>query len=179
MTSFSKITIPLLSLLLFGIFWEWLVWANDWPNYKMASPSDLWPAFWKFKWLFFIYGWETLWRTVVGLCLSIVVGLAFGIVMGFSKIIRIALYPLLVGFNAIPKATVVPVIALIFVGMHDMNTILIVILISFFPIAVSISIGLSTLEPEYRDILRSLGATKFEIFFKIALPKHYQNFLEH
>ena len=53
--------------------------------------------------------------------------------MGFSKTIRIGLYPILVGFNAIPKATVVPVIALIFVGMHNMNTIIIVILISFFP----------------------------------------------
>ena len=49
--------------------------------------------------------------------------------MGFSKTMRIALYPLLVGFNAIPKATVVPVIALMFVGFHDMNTILIVIFI--------------------------------------------------
>ena len=82
--------------------------------------------------------WDTLWRTVVGLSLSIVVGLGFGVIMGFSKTMRIALYPLLVGFNAIPKATVVPVIALMFVGFHDMNTILIVILISFFPIAITI-----------------------------------------
>ena len=132
----------------------------------MASPSDLWPPFWKFRWLFLSYGWDTLWRTIVGLSLSVFVGVGFGIIMGFSKTMRIALYPLLVGFNAIPKATVVPVIALMFVGFHDMNTILIVIFISFFPIAVSISICLSTLEPEYKDILLSLGATKFEIFYK-------------
>jgi|TARA_B100000519_G_C14132132_1_gene385737 NitT/TauT family transport system permease protein len=142
----------------------------------MASPSDLWPAFWKFKHLFLIYGWETFWRTVVGLILSVLVGLSLGILMGFSKTIRIGLYPILVGFNAIPKATVVPVIALIFVGMHNMNTIIIVILISFFPICVSISIGLSTLEREYEDILLSLGANKFEIFYKIALPKTLPEF---
>ena len=176
MRNFGKIMIPIISLVVFCLFWEWLVWMKDWPNYKMASPSDLWPAFWKFRWLFLIYGWETLWRTAVGLCFSIIVGLAFGVIMGFSKTMRLALYPLLVGFNAIPKATVVPVIALMFVGMHNMNTILIVVLISFFPIAVSISIGLSTLEPEYRDILRSLGATKFEIFYKIALPKTLPEF---
>jgi hypothetical protein len=63
-----------------------------------------------------------------------------------------------VGFNAIPKATLVPVIALIFIGQHDFNTVLMAFLISFFPIAVSVGIGLSTLEPEYRDILRALGA---------------------
>ena len=97
-------------------------------------------------------------------------------VMGFSRVMRDALYPILVGFNAVPKATVVPVIALIFVGWHDVNTVLIAFMISFFPIAVSVSIGLSTLEPEYRDILRSLGASQFTIFTKIALPKTLPEF---
>ncbi|MEK9880830.1 MAG: ABC transporter permease [Paracoccaceae bacterium] len=174
--SMQKIAVPLIAILIFVIFWEALVWVNDWPNYKMASPSDLWPAFWKFRYLFLDYGWDTLWRTVVGLMLAVGVGVALGMVMGFSKTMRDALYPLLVGFNAIPKATVVPIIALIFVGQHDLNTILIAFMISFFPIAVSVSIGLSTLEPEYRDILRALGASKTMIFWKIALPKTLPEF---
>ena len=174
--SMQKIAVPLIAILIFVIFWEALVWVNDWPNYKMASPSDLWPAFWKFRYLFLDYGWDTLWRTVVGLMLAVGVGVALGMVMGFSKTMRDALYPLLVGFNAIPKATVVPIIALIFVGQHDFNTILIAFMISFFPIAVSVSIGLSTLEPEYRDILRALGASKTMIFWKIALPKTLPEF---
>jgi len=172
----QKIAVPLLAIVIFLISWEALVWINDWPNYKMASPSDLWPAFWKFRYLFFDYGWDTLWRTVVGLILAVVVGVALGMIMGFSKTMRDALYPLLVGFNAIPKATVVPIIALIFVGQHDLNTVLIAFMISFFPIAVSVSIGLSTLEPEYRDILRALGASKLMIFWKIALPKTLPEF---
>jgi NitT/TauT family transport system permease protein len=142
----------------------------------MASPSDLWPAFWRFKGLFLSFGWETLWRTVVGLLIAIVVGVLFGMIMGFSRVLREGLYPLLVGFNAIPKATVVPIVALMFVGQHDLNTVLIAFMISFFPIAVSVSIGLSTLEPEYRDILRSLGASKLTIFWKIALPKTLPEF---
>lgn len=172
----QKFAVPVFAIVIFLIFWEVLVWINDWPNYKMASPSDLWPAFWKFRYLFFDYGWDTLWRTVVGLMLAVVVGVALGMIMGFSKTMRDALYPLLVGFNAIPKATVVPIIALIFVGQHDLNTVLIAFMISFFPIAVSVSIGLSTLEPEYRDILRALGASKLMIFWKIALPKTLPEF---
>ena len=170
------ILIPLYAIIIFLLFWEFLVWINGWPNYKMASPSDIWPAFWKFKSLFFYYGWDTLWRTVVGLLLAVFLGVLLGMVMGFSKILREAIYPLLVGFNAIPKATVVPIIALMFVGQHDLNTVLIAFMISFFPIAVSVSIGLSTLEPEYRDILRSLGASKSTIFWKIALPKTLPEF---
>ena len=142
----------------------------------MASPSDLGPAFYKFRWLFIEYGWDTLWRTVAGLLISIIIGVGIGVVMGFSRTMREAFYPLLVGFNAIPKATVVPVVALLFVGQHDFNTIMIAFMISFFPIAVSISIGLSTLEPEYRDILLSLGASRLTIFRKIALPKTLPEF---
>ena len=170
------IFIPLYAIIIFLLFWEFIVWVNGWPNYKMASPSDIWPAFWKFKALFLQYGWDTLWRTVAGLFLAVILGVFLGMIMGFSKILREGLYPLLVGFNAIPKATVVPIIALMFVGQHDLNTILIAFMISFFPIAVSISIGLSTLEPEYRDILRSLGASKSIIFWKIALPKTLPEF---
>ena len=138
--------VPVFAIVLFLSFWEMAVWVNDWPNYKMASPSDLWPAFWRFKWLFLTYGWETLWRTVVGLIIAVIVGLAFGVLMGFSRVLREGLYPLLVGFNAIPKATVVPIVALMFVGQHDLNTVLIAFMISFFPIAVSVSVGLSTLD---------------------------------
>ena len=168
--------VPIFAMIIFLLFWEGLVWVNDWPNYKMASPSDLWPAFWRFKGLFLTFGWETLWRTVVGLLIAIAVGVLLGMLMGFSKVMREGLYPLLVGFNAIPKATVVPIVALMFVGQHDLNTVLIAFMISFFPIAVSVSIGLSTLEPEYRDILRSLGASQLTIFWKIALPKTLPEF---
>lgn len=172
----QKVAVPLAALAVFLGFWEWLVWVNDWPNYVMASPSDLGPAYRRFWPLFVDGAWATLWRTVAGLLIAVVFGTAIGMVMGFSRIMRDALYPLLVGFNAIPKATVVPIIALMFVGQHDFNTVLMAFMISFFPIAVSVGIGLSTLEPEYRDILRSLGASKVTIFWKIALPKTLPEF---
>ena len=171
-----SILVPVAAIAMFCLLWELLVWANDWPNYVMASPSDLPPAYARYWELFIVMGWQTLWRTVVGLVLAIVFGVLLGMIMGFSRLMRDALYPLLVGFNAIPKATLVPIIALLFVGQHNFNTVMIAFLISFFPIAVSVSIGLSTLEPEYRDILRSLGASKTTIFWKIALPKTLPEF---
>jgi NitT/TauT family transport system permease protein len=171
-----KIFVPVAAILLFLGFWEFLVWVNGWPNYVMASPSDLPEAYAKFWNLFLIGSWQTLWRTVAGLLLAVFFGTLLGMVMGFSRIARDGLYPLLVGFNAIPKATLVPVLALLFIGQHNFNTVLMAFLISFFPIAVSVGIGLSTLEPEYRDILRSLGASKVTIFRKIALPKTLPEF---
>jgi len=171
MDMLRKIAVPIAAVLIFLCLWEALVWVNQWPNYKMASPSDLPPAFWKFRHLFLEMGWQTLWRTVLGLGIAVVVGTGIGVLMGFSRIARDALYPLLAGFNAIPRATLEPVIALLYVGQHDFNTVLMAFLISFFPIAVSVGIGFSTLEPEYRGILRSLGASRMTIFWKITLPR--------
>lgn len=176
MISLRKVLIPTVAMVIFLALWEFGVWAAGWPNYKMASPSDLVPAYAKYWELFLIMGWQTLWRTILGLILAIAVGTGIGMMMGFSRTMREALYPLLVGFNAIPKATVVPILALIFVGQHNLNTVLMAFMISFFPIAVSVSIGLSTLEPEYRDILRSLGASQAQVFWKIALPKTLPEF---
>lgn len=174
--NWQKIYVPVAAMAVLLAFWEALVWYMGWPKFKMAAPSDLWPAYVRFQDLFWLYGWQTLWRTVAGLMLAVVFGTFLGMIMGLSRIMNDALYPILVGFNAIPKATVVPVVALMFVGQHDFNTILIAFLISFFPIAVSVAIGLSTLEPEYRDILRSLGASRFTVFWKIALPKTLPEF---
>ena len=176
MQTFQKIAIPVVAILIFVALWEALVWVNGWPDYVMASPSDLPAAYSRFWGLFLEGSWETLWRTVLGLLLAVFFGTLLGMIMGFSRIARDALYPLLVGFNAVPKATLVPVLALLFVGQHNFNTVMMAFLISFFPIAVSVGIGLSTLEPEYRDILRSLGASRFTIFRKIALPKTLPEF---
>jgi NitT/TauT family transport system permease protein len=174
--NWQKIVVPLIALAILIGFWEWLVWYKGWRPFQMAAPSQLWPAYKRFEPLFWSYGWQTLWRTVAGLAIAVVFGTFLGMIMGLSRIMNDALYPILVGFNAIPKATVVPVIALMFIGQHDFNTVLMAFLISFFPIAVSVAIGLSTLEPEYRDILRSLGASRFTVFWKIALPKTLPEF---
>ncbi len=176
MRTFQKVAVPVGAIVIFLLLWEFLVWVNGWPNYVMASPSDLPDAYIRF-WSLFVEGsWQTLWRPVAGLALAVIFGTLRGMVMGFSRIARDALYPLLVGFNAIPKATLVPVLALLFIGQHNFNTVLMAFLISFFPIAVSVGIGLSTLEPDYRDILRSLGASRLTIFRKIALPKTLPEF---
>ncbi|MDR7459677.1 MAG: ABC transporter permease subunit, partial [Armatimonadota bacterium] len=69
-----------------------------------------------------------------------------------------------------PKAAIVPVLVIWF-GIGTVPAILTAFLISFFPIVVNVATGLATLEPELQDVLRSLGASKREIFLKIGLPR--------
>jgi NitT/TauT family transport system permease protein len=113
---------------------------------------------------------QTLWTTLVGFGLAIVGGLALGILVGWSKTIYAGLYPLMVGFNAIPKIAVGPILIMWF-GIGSVPAILLAFLIAFFPIVVNVSTGLATIEPELEDVLRALGARKLDIMLKVGIPR--------
>lgn len=113
---------------------------------------------------------QTLYTTLAGFGLAVIVGLLLGWLVGYSRIVYSALYPLLIGFNSIPKVAIVPLLVIWF-RIGTVPAILTAFLISFFPIAVNVATGLATLEPELQDVLRSLGANKWQIFVKVGLPR--------
>jgi NitT/TauT family transport system permease protein len=113
---------------------------------------------------------QTLYTTMAGFGLAVIVGLLLGWLVGYSAVMYSALYPLLIGFNSVPKVAIVPLLVIWF-GIGTVPAILTAFLIAFFPIAVNVATGLATLEPELQDVLRSLGANKWEIFIKVGLPR--------
>jgi NitT/TauT family transport system permease protein len=93
-----------------------------------------------------------------------------GILVGSSRLAYLGLYPVLIGFNSVPKVAVVPVLVVWF-GIGTVPAVLTAFLLSFFPIAVNVATGLATVEPELRDVLRSLGATELDIVRKVGIPR--------
>ncbi len=93
-----------------------------------------------------------------------------GITLGFSTLVYRGLYPLLVGFNAIPKVALVPILVLWF-GIGAVPVVVTSFIISFFPIVVNVATGIATMEPELADVLRSLGASKLDVLRKAGLPR--------
>ena len=116
------------------------------------------------------HAWQTFWTTMAGFTIGVIVGLSLGIAVGLSRLVYRAMYPLLVAFNSIPKAAFVPILVVWF-GIGSVPAVLTAFLISFFPIVVNVATGLSTLEPELEDVLRSLGATRLDILLKVGLPR--------
>ena len=114
--------------------------------------------------------WKTFWVTLLGFAIAIVVGVLLGFLVGSSRMAYAAIYPLLVGFNAVPKAALVPIL-IVWFGIGIGPGILTAFLISFFPITVNIATGLATLEPELEDVLRVLGAKRWDVLMKVGLPR--------
>src|SRR5438094_922178 len=97
-------------------------------------------------------------------------GVLLGLAVGWSRSIYAGLYPLMIGFNAIPKVAVVPILVLWF-GIGFVPAVLTAFLISFFPIVVNVATGLATIEPELEDVLKALGASKLDIMRKVGIPR--------
>jgi NitT/TauT family transport system permease protein len=136
----------------------------------LPQPSSVFIVMFKNIGLLTEYALFTLMTTVIGFAVAIVSGLLIGLAIGASALVYSGLYPLLVGFNAIPKVALVPIL-IIWFGIGFWPGVITAWVISFFPIAVNVATGIATIEPEMRDVLRSLGASKLQILWKIGVPR--------
>ena len=161
---------PLVVLVAALLLWQLVVVAFSIPDFIFPSPWQIAQQLVEFKGALIEAAWKTFWVTMLGFALSIVVGVLLGFLIGSSRLAYTSLYPLMVAFNAVPKAAVVPILVVWF-GIGLGPGILTAFLISFFPITVNIATGLATLEPELEDVLRVLGAKRWDVLTKVGLPR--------
>ena len=152
------------------VVWEAVCRVFDVSSFIFPSPTQIVASLVEFAGPIAGHAWKTFWTTMAGFAIGVAVGLGLGFLIGSSRFIYSALYPLLVAFNSIPKAAFVPILVVWF-GIGSVPAILTAFLISFFPIVVNVATGLATLEPELEDVLRSLGATRRDVLFKVGLPR--------
>lgn len=152
------------------ILWETTVRLFNVPSFIFPSALDTARALVNYAGPISVHSWQTFWTTLVGFGLGVVVGLSLGFLIGSSRFLYNAFYPLLVGFNAIPKVAFVPILVVWF-GIGSVPAILTAFLICFFPIVVNVATGLATLEPEMEDVLRVLGARRMDVLLKVGLPR--------
>jgi len=162
--------IPTLAVILFFLLWEGVVLIFRIPKFVLPAPSVVFRSLWQWGRIIAWHSGQTLYTTTLGFSIAVIVGLVLGWAVGFSATLYKALYPLLIAFNSIPKVAIVPILVIWF-GIGTIPALLTAFLISFFPILVNVATGLATLEPELRDVLLSLGATQFQIFRKVGLPR--------
>ena len=161
---------PVVTALALLLLWQLVCSAFRIADYIFPSPLTIADAMGQYAGPIGEAAWKTFWVTMLGFGISIVVGVLLGFLVGSSRLAYAALYPLLVGFNAVPKAAIVPIL-IVWFGIGLGPGILTAFLISFFPITVNIATGLATLEPELEDVLRVLGAKRWDVLVKVGLPR--------
>jgi len=165
----AAVLLPTAVVVLVLLGWEILVRLAPQLKLYLPLPTDIARAFGQWGDVILNHSLRTLMTTSIGFLLSVVTGVILGFLIGYSRLAYVILYPLLVGFNTIPKVALVPLLALWF-GIGTIPAILTAFLLAFFPIAVNVAVGLETVEPEMKDVLKSLGATQWEIFLKVGFP---------
>src|SRR5713226_4644056 len=140
------------------------------PEFVLPRPTVIVAALVQWAGPIWLHASQTLITTILGFSLSVVAGVLIGIAVGSSRLAYRGFYPMLVGFNSIPKVAIVPVLVIWF-GIGTIPAVLTAFLMSFFPIAVNVATGLATIEPEMEDVLRSLGAKPRDIIIKVGLPR--------
>jgi NitT/TauT family transport system permease protein len=161
---------PILSILALFALWEIICVAFRIDPFILPRPSAIWHALIEYRGQIAIHSFQTLWTTIAGFAIAVLVGIALGSLVGSSSAVFRAFYPLLVGFNSIPKAAFVPILVVWF-GTGTQPAIITAFLLSFFPIVANVATGLATLEPELEDVMRALGASRVEILKKVGLPR--------
>lgn len=164
------LAMPWLAMALFLVVWELACVVFDIQEIILPRPTKVFAVFIQRFDILMAFCWDTLWTTVLGFLLAIAGGVLLGILIGASPLFYSGLYPLLIAFNAVPKVAIVPIL-MIWVGVGALPAVITAFVISFFPIVVNVATGLATIEPEMIDVMRSLGASRFEILRKVGIPR--------
>jgi NitT/TauT family transport system permease protein len=171
----ENVAAPLIFTIILFVVWELACRLFDIPEAILPAASATFQALWEYRAVIFENALVTLWTTLVGFAIAIVVGLLLGVAVGWHRAVYKAVYPVLIAFNSIPKVAVVPILILWF-GLGTIPAILTAFLISFFPIVVNVATGLATVEPELEDVLRALGANKLKVMMKVGVPRSLPHF---
>ena len=172
----SQRFLSLLLLVVLLLFWEFGVKALKIPRFLVPPFSDVLRALWTglatgplARDGFWYHTGVTLIEVLLGFFIGSGIGLALGIAISQVKKLEGVLQPYIVAFQSLPKVAVAPIIVM-WMGFGISSKVAIVCLLTFFPVLVTSIAGFQAIEPDRIDLLRSLSATRWQIFRKAKFP---------
>lgn len=160
---------PALTLVSLLLLWEWADWVFDFNQIILPSPSEIGAAFLEhYPQLFYETG-ITMLEAILGFFLGGVTAYLSAIVFVHSRPIQNALYPYAIALKSTPLIAIAPLLVLWF-GNGIFSKVVMAALVAFFPILVNSVSGLSAIDRETIDLMKSLSASKWQILVKIRIP---------
>lgn len=138
--------------------------------YILPTPIQILRRLWELREpLFTVHLPATMAVTGIGLLISVVLGLALAVAMDWSPLLQKCLYPVVVASQTIPTTAIAPLFVLWF-GYGIWSKVLVTVLMTFFPITITVCDGFRSTKVEMSELLQTYGATKWDIFRKIKIP---------
>ena len=164
-----QITIPLITLVILLGSWELADSIFGFNKIIMPTPTDIGKAF--------VANWEslltntgiTLLESVLGFLLGSFIAFMLAVSFVYSETIRFAIYPYAVAIKSTPLIAIAPLLVIWF-GNGLLSKIVMAALVAFFPVLVNAIDGLLSIDKEALDLMKSLNASKLQIFRKIRFP---------
>ncbi len=138
-------------------------------SFLVPAPSEIWQSLEADRSILAENAWVTFREVIAGFAVALVIGVTFAAILHLSPVLRRAFYPLVVGSQTIPIIVIAPIFVVWF-GFGIGPKVAIIALICFFPITVNTLDGLSTVDPQQRKLMRTLGASRGQIFSRLELP---------
>ena len=156
-------------LLLF-VLWEVGVRIFGVKEYLLPPPSKVWTEFLKRYDTVMASAWVTTQEILAGYALAAVVSVPLALWIAYSRFMETAVYPAIVFLQIVPKIAIAPLF-IIWFGFGFTPKLLLVFLLSFFPIVVASIVGFKSVDPDIMDFARTTGAGGWRLFAKIRLPQ--------
>ncbi len=165
---------PLLRLLLIAallLAWEGAVRLFELPSYVLPPPSAVAMGLVRgiASGVYIEHIQVTLAETLIGFVLGCVFGFLLGAAVALSPGFEYFIYPLVVGFQAMPKVALAPLIVVWF-GLGMTSKVVGAALVCFFPLMINTIVGLRAADEDRVALMRSLAASPFQVFWMLRLP---------
>lgn len=108
-------------------------------------------------------------RVFLGFLIGGGTGMLLGLLMGWSRRLRRILDPIVAALHPIPKFALLPMVLIIF-GLGESSRVAMVSIGAFFPMLINTMAGVLQVNPTYYDVVENYGASRFDTFWKVALP---------
>ncbi|HIB12042.1 MAG: nitrate ABC transporter permease [Chloroflexi bacterium] len=157
--------------MLLGIVVLWELWVQVWdiPKWQLPSPSEIGRELAASRSLLLEHTLVTLEEIILGFVAALTSGLVLATAIAYSRILERSVYPIVIASQTVPIIAIAPLL-LIWVGYGIAPKVIVVALICFYPIAVNTVDGLKAVDPDMVNMMKTLGASRWQVFTKLQMP---------
>ena len=166
---------PLATILVLLAVWQAVVSVGLVPNFLLPTPVQVVQALVGDASLLATHCVATLAEAAAGLAVGVALGFVFAVLMDRFEGFYLAFEPLMTISQTIPTVAIAPLLVL-WLGYGALPKVVLVIISTFFPITVSLASGFRSVDPDVVDLMRTMNASRWQIFWYAKLPAATEQF---